>query len=325
MQSSVVNNPKEVTMTIIGIDPHPGSHTAAALDKNGKILGHKTVNNDFEGLTSLLKWLKEFKVEQCGIEGANNPFSRDLSSRLLNEGYYIVNVHPSLTSQYRSKRGLNKTDEVDAENIARAVIANPDLNEFKPQEAIEELKQLTRIRAKLAEERTALRLSIKTIKAPQAHQALEAVITTLTTEIKALEAAMKDLVNKLMPELVTLQGIAVIQASTLLSEIGDIRCFRSQHSFAMFAGCAPIERSSGGSKRRQVNRGGNRRLNSVFHMMIQVRLRWDDNTKTYVEKKIKEGKTKRSAFRCLKTHIARQVYRFMLDATIQHPERWVSP
>lgn len=311
-------------MTIIGIDPHPGSHTAAALDKNGKVLGHKTVKNDIEGITSLKKWFKEFDVELCGVEGANNPFSRELSASLLEEGYQIVNVLPSLTSQYRSKRGRNKTDEVDAENIARAVLANPDLTEFKPQATIEDLKQITRARGNLAKERTALRLSILTITEQHASKALEAVITTLTTQIKELETIMEVLVNKLMPELMTLQGIAVVQASTLLSEIGDIRCFKSQHAFAIFAGCAPIERSSGNTIRRQVNRGGNRRLNSVFHMMIQVRLRWSDETKTYIEKKIKEGKTKRSAFRCLKTHIARQVFRFMLENTTQHPERWIT-
>lgn len=309
-------------MTIIGIDPHPESHTAAALDKNGKVQSHITVKNDAEGLRLLHKWLENFEVEICGIEGANNPFARNLSAYLLEEEYRIVNVHPSLTSQYRSKRGMNKTDEIDAENIARAVLANPNLVDFKPQALIEELKQITRTRANLSEQRSSLRLSISTLREQHAIHALNAVITTLSNQIKELENIMKQLVNKLMPELMSLTGIAVIQASTLLSEIGDIRCFRSQHAFAMYAGCAPIERSSGGNKRRQVNRGGNRKLNCVFHMMIQVRLRFDDETKTYIEKKLKEGKTKRSAFRCLKTHIARQVFLFMLENTNQHPERW---
>lgn len=309
-------------MIIIGIDPHPGSHTAAALDKNGAVLGFKTVNNDVQGLDELKKWLKKFDVEVCGIEGANNPFSRDLSKALLEKGYRIVNVHPSLTSQYRSKRGMNKTDEIDAENIARAVLANPKLANFKPLPSIEDLKQLTRTRAKLVEERKALRLSILTLTEQQAYKALDAVITALTTEIKSLEAAMKKLVNDLMPELLTLSAISVVHASVLLSEVGDVRLFRSQHAFATFSGCAPIQRSSGNNIRHQINKGGNRILNSVFHMMIQIRLRRCDKTKAYIEKKVKEGKTKRSAFRCLKTHIARQVYRFMLESTIRHPERW---
>jgi len=309
-------------MTIIGIDPHPGSHTAAALDNNGAVLGFKTVNNDVQGLNELKKWLKKFDVGVCGIEGANNPFSRDLSNSLLEKGYRIVNVHPSLTSQYRSKRGMNKTDEIDAENVARAVLANPKLVDFKPLASIENLKQLTRTRAKLVEERKALRLSILTLTEQQAYDALDAVITALTTEIKKLELAMKKLVNDLMPELLKLHAISIVHASVLLSEVGDIRSFRSQHAFATFAGCAPIQRSSGKNIRHQVNKGGNRILNSVFHMMIQIRLQRCDKTKAYIDKKIKEGKTKRSAFRCLKTHIARQVYRFMLESTNQHPERW---
>ena len=61
-----------------------------------------------------------------------------------------------------------------------------------------------------------------------------------------------------MPELLDELGIGTIHAATLLAETGDPRCFRSQHSFAMYAGCAPIERSSGSQHRRQLNTGGNR-------------------------------------------------------------------
>jgi hypothetical protein len=39
-------------MVIIGIDPHPESHTAVALDQNGKRLGHLTISNCPEGLQS---------------------------------------------------------------------------------------------------------------------------------------------------------------------------------------------------------------------------------------------------------------------------------
>jgi len=307
-------------MIIIGIDPNPGSHTAVALDKNGTVLANKTVSNDSQGLKKLRKWLKKFEVKVCGIEGANNPFSRELSRMLLEKGYRIVNIHPSLTSQYRGKRGMNKTDEIDAENVARAVFANPKLADFKPLASIEELKQLSRTRAKLVKNRKALRLSILTLTEQQAHKALDAIITVLTAEIKKLEVAMKKLVNDLMPELLKLHGISVVHASILLSEIGDVRLFRSQHAFATYAGCAPIQRSSGNNIRYQVNKGGNRILNSVFHMMIQIRLRRCDKTKTYIDKKVKEGKTKRSAFRCLKTHIARQVYRFMLRFRLLKPK-----
>ena len=153
-------------------------------------------------------------------------------------------------------------------------------------------------------------------------QALEAVISVLAEQIKALEVALKTLVTTLMPELLLVSGVGVVHAATLLAEAGDVRRFRSQHAFAMYSGSAPVERSSGGQQRRQLNIGGNRRLNRTFHMVALVRLRCNDDTKAYLEKKQQQGKTRRAALRCLKTYLARELFRFMLQATKQHPQRW---
>jgi transposase len=134
---------------------------------------------------------------------------------------------------------------------------------------------------------------------------------------------MAVIVNDLMPELLEVTGIAVVNAASLLAEIGDPRRFQSQHHFAMFAGCSPVERSSGGYTRRQLNIGGNRRLNRIFHLITQVRLRKDETSQVYRDKKLKEGKTLRATLRCLKLHFAKFIFRFMLDNAKKHPERWL--
>lgn len=311
-------------MVIIGIDPHPESHTAVALDQNGKRLSHLTISNCPEGLTALAAWLKSYNVAVCAVEGANNPFARSLSRSLLEQGHKLVDVSPSLTSQYRSKRGHTKNDLVDAENIAKAALANPCLGSFQPRAKLEELKSLSRTRERLAQQLTAHRLSLQSREAQPARQALEAVVAVLVEQLKVLEVAMKRLVDTLMPELLEVQGVGVVHAATLLAEAGDVRRFRSQHSFAMFAGCAPIERSSGGQQRRQLNTGGNRRLNRAFHMIVLVRLRYDEATRTYLDRKQRQGKTLRAALRCLKTHLARQLFRFMHDSINAHPQRWLA-
>ena len=57
-------------------------------------------------------------------------------------------------------------------------------------------------------------------------------------------------------------------------------------------------------------------------MIVQVRLRCHKDTKAYLDKKQRQGKTRRAALRCLKTYVARELFRFMLQATKQHPNRW---
>ena len=58
-------------------------------------------------------------------------------------------------------------------------------------------------------------------------------------------------------------------------------------------------------------------------MMVQVRLRCDDKSKAYLERKQQQGKTRRAALRCLKTYVAREVFKFMLTNTKAHPQRWI--
>jgi transposase len=38
------------------------------------------------------------------------------------------------------------------------------------------------------------------------------------------------------------------------------------------------------------------------------RLRWDPDTRAYVERRTKEGKSKKDIIRCLKRYVAREVY-----------------
>ena len=131
-------------MVIIGVDPHPGTHTAAALDMNGKELAYLTVENSEVGLQRLRDWAGQFSERVWAIEGANNSFVVALSYALA-ERADVINISPNLTSQYRSRRGRKKNDEVDAANVARAYLANPELPLFSPRADVKHLKPLSHV------------------------------------------------------------------------------------------------------------------------------------------------------------------------------------
>ncbi|MFF0794368.1 transposase [Streptomyces spiralis] len=75
--------------------------------------------------------------------------------------------------------------------------------------------------------------------------------------------------------------------------------FRSEAAFASFAGVSPIPASSGLTNRHRLNRSGDRQLNRAMHTITLIRMRLDPSTKTYVARKITEGKTSRDAQRYL--------------------------
>jgi transposase len=55
---------------IIGIDPHKGSHTAAAIDCDEQVVGEMSVQADRRQRDRLLAWAASFEPRLWAVEGA---------------------------------------------------------------------------------------------------------------------------------------------------------------------------------------------------------------------------------------------------------------
>jgi transposase len=86
---------------------------------------------------------------------------------------------------------------------------------------------------------------------------------------------------------------------------------RSEAAFAMLAGAAPVEASSGQVIRHRLNRGGDRQLNRALHTIVMIRQRYHQPTKAYTTRRTAEGKSQRDVRRCLKRTVARQLFRLL--------------
>lgn len=84
---------------------------------------------------------------------------------------------------------------------------------------------------------------------------------------------------------------------------------RSEAALAALAGVNPIPASSGNTVRHRLNRGGDRRLNHALHIIAMSRMTYHAETKSYVEKRLEECRSKREIRRCIKRYIARHLYR----------------
>jgi hypothetical protein len=76
-------------MIILGLDPHPGSHTVVALDSNGRLLANLTVPNTEAGLEQLHLFAKQFGARRWAIEGAGNHFIATFVNELLAQGVCV--------------------------------------------------------------------------------------------------------------------------------------------------------------------------------------------------------------------------------------------
>jgi hypothetical protein len=75
---------------------------------------------------------------------------------------------------------------------------------------------------------------------------------------------------------------------------------------------SPVEAASGKTQRRKLNRGGDRQANSALYTIVLARLRWETRSRSYVERRIAEGKTRREAIHCLKRYVARELCTFII-------------
>ncbi|UQN08172.1 hypothetical protein [Deinococcus sp. QL22] len=133
--------------------------------------------------------------------------------------------HPSLTSQYRARRGKKKNELVDGENVARVLLANPGLPPYQLCTQRTRLQDLPRTRDRLGEQRKANQMMLEALPdttTASLSTALQAVLTSVEAAFKELEHAMAILVAQVASTLLTLQGISVMLAGTVSAEIGDI-------------------------------------------------------------------------------------------------------
>jgi transposase len=147
-------------------------------------------------------------------------------------------------------------------------------------------------------------------------------ILELTNEIRDLEQRITDAVATHTPKLLQQRGIGPDSAAALLITAGDNPDrLRSEASFAALCGVSPIEASSGKTNRRRLNRGGDRQANAAPYRITLSRLRWDQPTRDYLDRRTNEGKTRREAIRCPKRYITRKIYQIITEPTSDTTER----
>ena len=337
-------------MIVVGIDPHMKTHTAVALDAvTGRSVGTRTVTGDAPGHDELLVWARglgpdrRFAIEDC------RHVSGRLERHLLPRGERVVRVPPKMMAGARSSaRTYGKSDPIDAAAVARAALREPNL----PQAALcgpeQDARLLADHRDDLVGERKRIqkrlrwnchdlevglelpsrvldryvwldRLEGVLVALPETYRRRIALselrrCRELTIEIRELEREIRELARRLAPGLLAIPGCSAISAAHLLGQTAGFSRFSGEAAFAMHAGCAPLSVSSGKSSRHRLNRCGNRKLNSVIHMIALTQARMHPPAVAYMTRKQAEGMSYREALRCLKRHISRALFKTMVRA-----------
>jgi transposase len=134
----------------------------------------------------------------------------------------------------------------------------------------------------------------------------------LQVEIDRMDKLLAQLIGEHHEDLLSLYGVGVQSAALLLVAAGDNpERMKSEAAWARMCGVTPMEASSGKVVRHRLNPGGNRQANSALWHIVITRMSSDPQTRAYVERRSKEGKSKKEIIRVLKRYVARQMYYYL--------------
>jgi transposase len=296
--------PTDAAAITLGVDTHKDVHVAVALDGIGRRLGSLSVPANPAGYRKLVEWANGFGLlEHAGVEGTGS-FGAGLARFLKGQEIKVFEViRPKRRDQYRS----GKSDPIDAEVAARAVLAGTATGE--PKDADGEVEMIRTLRttrrcAVKARAGAANQLQTLLVTAPEGLKSELCALSTarlvekasrlrpganpsnveaatkfalrsvarryqqLSEEISELDEQLDRLVTEAAPELVAVEGVGTDTAASLLIAAGDNpERLRDEAAFAHLCGAAPIPASSG---KRSVRHRLNRHGNRDANRALYV-------------------------------------------------------
>jgi transposase len=355
---ALANPPSSSGGLVAGIDTHKDTHHVAILDTVGRPVADREFRADGRGYAQIINFLQEHgQVGLVGVEGTGS-YGAGISRALTAAGVTVVEVARQ-DRQARRRRGksdpldahqaaltvLAGTDTaipksgdgtvealriLVAERRSAAKAREQAMNQIHallitaPEPVRQAFRALSgqRLVNTLARTRPGSgRSADPEVIARQTLKRLAARHLAMQAEIDLVDEQLEALVRQVNPTLLSLSGVGPVTAATLLVAAGDNpERLAARAAFAALAGVAPIPASSGQRTRHRLSRGGNRHANAALHRIVLLRMRHrEPRTMAYFARRRAEGLTDRDIIRCLKRHIANQIYTALLNPATENP------
>lgn len=265
-------------------------------DLSTELYAHKVFANNIKGFIALLLWIKKLTDLSISIRyvmEATGVYHESLAYFLTDKQLEVSIVLPSKISNYaRSLTIKTVTDKTASEAIAQFGLER-NLDKWKqPSSVFRELRQLTRERDQIIEERTMVKNQLHAEKAgARPNQAslkrigkrieilnkqeleIRQEITTLVKSDEEIESLLK--------LLCTLPGVGILTAAIVLAETNGFDLIRNKRQLTSYAGLDVKEKQSGTSVKGKprISKKGNRFLRKAMHLPALTAIRHDERFK----------------------------------------------
>jgi transposase len=323
-----------------GLDLHSRNTYIGIMDKKFKRIFGKRVSNK---LPVILETLAPFHDQLKGIVVESTFNWYWLVDGLMDAGYQGVHLaNPSAMKQYE---GIKHTDDQhDAFFLAHMLILGILPQGYIYPKKDRPVRDLARKRLFLVRHKTSHILSLQSLISrccgqkisaneirnftvedlqqllKEEHVVLSAqanldTIVFLRQQIRRLEKTItkKVKLHKAFHQLLTVPGIGLILAMTIMLEVGDIGRFPQVGNFASYCRCVSSQRLSDGKSKGHNNRkNGNRYLSWAFTEAAHLSRRYNEHFRSYYNRKVAQANTS-LATKALSNKLARICYYIMRD------------
>jgi transposase len=255
------------------------------------------VGRNADGLEALNARLVPLGAKAVAVE-ATGGFETVVAASLGSAGLPVIVVNPAQVRAFAKALGKRaKTDPIDAEVIARFVVATePEIRPL-PDEATRFLADLVARRRQIIQMIVAEKQREKQMPTRLLKKSAARLIKALEKELNALDTGIGEAVRgspawREKEELLTsVPGVGDIIARTMIAEMPELgRLDRRQ--IASLAGLAPWTRQSGKWQGRSFTGGGRTAPRNVLFMGAMVAIQHNPTLKAFYQRLIDAGKPK---------------------------------
>lgn len=280
----------------IGIDVSKGT-----LDLHRRVdSANIQFSNDTPGFKHLLKWIGPCAPALIVFE-ATGAYHRGLEKFLNVHQLPYVKVNPKQARRFAQAVGkLAKTDQVDAEMLARMGSALDLQAQEPPHESLHDLKELLMARRGLIKDQTAAKTRLASVTVPLLQRQLKQRLTQIARDIAQIDAGMSqqaskdDAMAERMDILVSIPGVGKLTAITMLVDMPELGTLDARQVAAL-AGLAPITQRSGNWQGVARIQGGRPWIRRALYMPTLVAVRFNPDLKVKYTQFIAAGKRQKVA------------------------------
>lgn len=285
-------------------------------------------SNSSKGFIQLWKWLKQ-KSERVSVEDWRVCMENTgMYSLELNCFLHEKSIWQSMENALQIKRSMGvvrgKTDKADCKTIA--LYAYRFYDKLKPYvlpgETLLRLRALFSQRERLVSIHSQLLVANQSMKGyarelvKDIQNQNETLLKNLAEQIKTIDKSLKDCLQQdeeLQRKAKLIQsvpGIGQQTASYLLIISRGMQSFATAREFACYSGCAPFAHTSGASIRgkTKVHFIANKKMKMLLHMAAMNAITFNDELKTYYQRKVAEGKNPMSVLNAIRFKLICRIF-----------------